>query len=139
MQFYWKKIEGLTASKELVSWDEAVRRCKTSSDEPLYLPGFSDEQFKEAGEYMNKHEIKYLWINLKYSKVFVWNNGTVYGWYFSIFSNFCLLYIYVSMSGIFVAEAMRWWYGECGILNSDIIYAGSCDILRYVTCQENGK
>ena len=71
-------IEGLLKSNELVSWDEAVRRCNSSSDEPLYLPGFSDEQFQEAGEYMNKHEITSLWINLKYSPVFVWNNGTDY-------------------------------------------------------------
>ena len=74
------ELEGLhvSVSKELVSWDEAVRRCKTFSDEPLYLPGFSDDQFQEADEYMNKHEITSLWINLKYSPVFVWNNGTVY-------------------------------------------------------------
>ena len=62
-------IEGLLKSKELVSWDEAVRRCKTSSAEPLYLPGFSDEQFQEAGEYINKYEITSLWINLKYRTV----------------------------------------------------------------------
>ena len=70
-------------STELVSWDEAVRRCTTSSSEPLYLPGFSDEEFQEAGEYMNKHEITSMWINLKYSHEFVWNSGSVY-------SRFCL-------------------------------------------------
>ena len=67
------------APNQLVSWDEAVRRCNTSSDEPLYVPGFSDEEFQEAGEYMNKHEITSMWINLKYSHVFVWNNWSVYG------------------------------------------------------------
>ena len=68
-----------STSNQLVSWDEAVRRCNTSSDEPLYLPGFSVEEFQEAGEYMNKHEITSMWINLKSSFVFVWNNWSVYG------------------------------------------------------------
>ena len=52
--------------KEHISWDEAVRRCNTSSDEPLYLPGFSDDQFQEAGQYMEQY---------------IWNNGTIYSGY----------------------------------------------------------
>ena len=66
----------------MVPWDEAVRRCNMYSDEPLYLPGFSDDQFQEAGEYMNKHEITSMWINLKHSPVFVWNNGVIYSMYY---------------------------------------------------------
>ena len=90
--------------KEHISWDEAVRRCNTSSDEPLYLPGFSDDQFQEAGEYMNKHKITSMWINLKHTFVFVWNNGTIYSGYhyyyyyyyyqFSIYYSCCKYWVH---------------------------------------------
>ena len=46
------------------------------------------------------------------------------------------------MPGIFVGESIL-WVGECGILRSGYytgyIHAVSCDSLRYVTCQGNGK
>ena len=124
----------------MVSWDEAVRRCNSSSDEPLYLPGFSDDQFQEAGEYIDKHEIASLWINLKYSPVFVWNNGTVYSWYFSIdYFLFFLLYNYISTSVIFIGESIQQQTGECVILREGNIQAVPCNNMKYVTCQGNGK
>ena len=57
---------------------------------------------------MNKHEITSLWINLKYIKVFVWNNGTVYSKKYSKLVNghtinssrMCLLHVSYNFSNI---------------------------------------